>query len=324
MLTTLIVFVLGGVLLNASTRAGSTWMGFFILFGAAAVGRLLSGILLGLMHDPERTAGTDSMRLRDSWLHIKTSLKDPTFRNYSLFVAALQGAVAVSAPFFAVYMLRDLQFTYLQFSLNSVASIATQFFFLRRWGRLSDRFGNHWVMVICAASIPVIPILWMLSPNQYYLIFVQIVSGVFWSGFTLSTANYLYDIRPHQTNFALYAAIQSGTSALAVCLGGIFGGYLASLAPRIAETIAQSWQMPSDLFIVFIATTVLRLAVVAYFIRRLEEPHLRKRPKLLEIVFRVSRVNTVSGVSLDWLSVARKEKRRAVDENRDADSNCDT
>lgn len=82
--------------------------------------------------------------------------------------------------------------------------------------------------------------------------------------------------------------------------------------------------MPSDLFIVFIATTVLRLAVVAYFIRRLEEPHLRKRPKLLEIVFRVSRVNTVSGVSLDWLSVARKEERRAVDENRDADSNCDT
>ncbi|HAT58112.1 MAG TPA: MFS transporter, partial [Gammaproteobacteria bacterium] len=92
-------------------------------------------------------------------------------------------------------------------------------------------------------SIPVIPVLWMLSPNQYYLIFVQIVSGVFWSGFTLSTANYLYDIRPHQTNFALYAAIQSGTSALAVCLGGIFGGYLASHAPRIAETIAQSWQM---------------------------------------------------------------------------------
>ena len=132
MLTTLIVFVLGGILLNTSTSAGLTWVGFFILFSAAAVGRFLSGILLGLMHDPERQTGTDAMRLRDSWLHIKTSLKDPTFRNYSLFVALLQGAVAVSAPFFAVYMLRDLQFTYLQFSLNSVASIATQFFFLRR------------------------------------------------------------------------------------------------------------------------------------------------------------------------------------------------
>ena len=319
MLTTLIIFVLGGLLLNASTRAGSTWTGFFILFSAAAVGRLLSAILLGLMHDPERQTGTDTMRLRDSWLHIKTSLKDPTFRNYSLFVAALQGAVAVSAPFFAVYMLRDLQFTYLQFSFNSVASIATQFLFLRRWGRLSDRFGNHWVMVICAASIPVIPVLWMLSPNQYYLIFVQIISGVFWSGFTLSTANYLYDIRPHQTNFALYAAIQSGTSALAVCLGGIFGGYLASHAPRIAETMVQSWQMPSDLFVVFITTTFLRLAVVAYFIRRLEEPHLRRRPKLLEIVFRVSRVNTVSGVSLDWLSVARKGEHRTVAEDQTAD-----
>ncbi len=322
MLTTLIVFVLGGILLNTSTSAGLTWVGFFILFSAAAVGRFLSGILLGLMHDPERQTGADAIRLRDSWLHIKTSLKDPTFRNYSLFVASLQGTVAVSAPFFAVYMLRDLQFTYLQFSLNSVASIATQFFFLRRWGRLSDRFGNHWVMVICAASIPIIPVLWMLSPNQYYLIFVQIISGVFWSGFTLSTANYLYDIRPHQTNFALYAAIQSGTSALAVCVGGVFGGYLASLAPRIAATVEQGLQLPSDLFIVFIATTILRMTVVAYFIRLLKEPHLRRRPKLLEIVFRVSRVNTVSGVSLDWLSVARKKESRTAEPSAASDQSA--
>ena len=77
--------------------------------------------------------------------------------------------------------------------------------------------------------------------------------------------------------------------------------------------------MPSDLFVVFITTTFLRLTVVEYFIRRLEEPHLRRRPKLLEIVFRVSRVNTVSGVSLDWLSVARKGEHRTVAEDQTAD-----
>jgi MFS family permease len=311
MLTTLIIFIAGGLLLNASAESGNAWLGFAVLFGCAALGRFISSLLLWRMHDPEPDAGANAMRLRDSWLHIKESLRDPAFRRYSLFVASLQGAVAVSAPFFAVYMLRDLQFTYLQFSINSVASIATQFLLLRFWGRFSDRFGNHLVMVICAASIPLIPILWMLSEHPYYLIVVQIISGVFWSGFTLSTANYLYDIRPHQTNFALYAAIQSGTSALAVYIGGIFGGLLASRSSALAQWLLPDFNLPSELFVVFVATTLLRLAIVAYFLPKLEEPTLRKRPKLLQIIFRISRVNAVSGVSLDWTSVDKKPTRRA-------------
>jgi MFS family permease len=140
---------------------------------------------------------------------------------------------------------------------------------------------------------------------------VQIISGVFWSGFTLSTANYLYDIRPHQTNFALYAAIQSGTSALAVCIGGIFGGLLASRSSALAQWLLPDFNLPSELFVVFVATTLLRLAIVAYFLPKLEEPTLRKRPKLLQIIFRISRVNAVSGVSLDWTSVDKKPTRRA-------------
>ena len=97
---------------------------------------------------------------------------------------------------------------------------------------------------------------------------------------------------------------------------------MASLAPRIAATVEQGSQLPSDLFIVFIATTILRMTVVAYFIRLLKEPHLRRRPKLLEIVFRVSRVNTVSGVSLDWLSVARKKESRTAEPSAASDQSA--
>ena len=246
------------------------------------------------------------MRLRDSWLHIKESLKDPTFRNYSFFVAGLQGAVAVSAPFFAVYLLRDLQFTYLQFSLNSVASIATQFFMLRFWGRFSDRFGNHLVMVISSCAIPIIPLVWLVSPNPLYLLLVQVVSGIFWSGFTLSTANYLYDIRPHHTNFALYAAVQSGSSAMMVFCGGLLGGYLARHSPEIADAMIDVWEPGSDLFVIFVTTSILRSAIVAYFVPRLKEPQSRNRPKLLDVIFRVARISSISGVALDWMSVTRK------------------
>ena len=307
MAASLLVFIGGGVLLSYTDAANQVWIGFALLFGVAATGRFISAILLWCMHDPESESSLTRMRLRDSWLHIRESLKDPTFRNYSFFVACFQGAVAVSAPFFAVYLLRDLQFTYLQFSLNSIASIATQFLMLRFWGRFSDRFGNHLAMVISSCAIPVIPLAWLVSPDPVYLLLVQVGSGIFWSGFTLSTANYLYDIRPHHTNFALYAAIQSGSSAMMVFCGGLLGGYLARHAPAIADGIVEVWKPDSPLFIVFVTTSILRGTVVAYFMPRLKEPKIRNRPKLLDVIFRIARISSVSGVSLDWMSVTRKD-----------------
>ncbi|MEZ5490235.1 MAG: MFS transporter [Gammaproteobacteria bacterium] len=317
MAASLMIFIGGGILLSWTDRADRVWLGFALLFGVAATGRLVSALLLWQMHDPEPEASKSAMRLRDSWLHIAESLKDPTFRHYSFFVAALQGAVAISAPFFAVYMLRDLQFTYLQFSLNSIASIATQFMMLRFWGRFGDRFGNHLMMVICSCSIPLIPLLWLVSPEPLYLICVQIVSGIFWSGFTLSTANYLYDIRPHQTNFALYAAVQSGTSALMVAIGGVFGGYLARHATDISESLAEFWQPGSALFVVFVSTSVIRALVVACFVPILKEPEIRKRPRLLDVILRVARINAISGVALDWMSVTRKDVSTDEPEDRE-------
>jgi MFS family permease len=319
MIASLLVFVFGGVALTVTDRAGLVWFGFALLFLIAAVGRLLSAQLLARMHDPLQEPALSTGELLLSWQHVRESLRDPQFRHYSFFVAALQGSVAVSAPFFAVYMLAELQFTYLQYSLNSIASIATQFFMLRHWGHFADRFGNHLVMVFCSCLISIIPLLWLLSPNFYYLVLVQMVSGVCWSGFTLCAINYLYDIRPHQTNFALYAAIQSATTALAVCGGGLLGGYVARHVGDIAMVLAVFWQPERLLVIVFVVSSILRLAVVAGFLPLLEEPRIRRRPHLLEVVVRVVRFNAISGIALDWMSVARKS-RTGSDDKVDSES----
>lgn len=319
MAASLLIFIGGGSVLSLSAASERTWIGFALLFGVAAGGRMVSSFLLSRMHDPEPDSAQNAMRLRDSWRHVRDSLRDPTFRNYSFFVACTQGAVALSAPFFAVYMLRDLEFTYLQYSINSIASIATQFVMLHFWGRFSDRFGNHLVMMISSCMIPIIPLLWLVSPDRNYLLLVQVISGVSWSGFTLSTANYLYDIRPHNTNFALYAAIQSGTSALLVFCGGLLGGYLGGHAPEIAMGISDYWTPGSSLFIVFITTALLRMLVVAYFMPKLKEPKIRRRPRILEVIFRVARFNAISGVALDWVSVTRKSSSKDPDKSSEDD-----
>lgn len=152
MLSSLAVFLGGGLLLSYSDNHGYAGLGFSILFLIAAIGRYASAFLLAAMHDPvshvevEKTEKTLS-RLLSTFTH-------QHFRQYCLFVAGMQAMVAISAPFFAVYMLNDLQFSYWQFVLASVASIALQFLSFRFWGRCCDSYGNRAVMVITCSIIP--------------------------------------------------------------------------------------------------------------------------------------------------------------------------
>jgi len=311
MMASLAIFVSGGALLSLSERVGVVWLGFALLFAAAAAGRAMSSRLLSQMHDPDPSPHPAGRKgFWHSCLHMRASLKDKTFRDYSFFVAGMQGVVAISAPFFAVYMLRDLQFTYLEYSLNAIASITTQFLTLSFWGRFSDRFGNRLVMLFSSAVIPIVPLLWLFSADHYYLLLVQMVSGFVWSGYSLSTANYLYDIRPHKSDFAVYAAMQSALSAAAVFVGALLGGFIATGAPVLVEAIPFLEGMRSPLFIVFVASFALRVAVAVWFIPRAAEPRVRKRPKVLQIIYRVSRFSAISGIALDWLSVTRRTPRK--------------
>jgi MFS family permease len=178
---------------------------------------------------------------------------------------------------------------------------------LRFWGGFSDRFGNRLVMLITSGMIPLLPLLWLIPPNFYYLLGVQVVSGIAWSGFSLSTANYLYDIRPHQTDFAVYAAVQSCLSASAVFIGALVGGFIAAIAPDLLQRLDITELMRSPLYVVFITTAILRISVTLWFVPRAVEPRIRRRPQMLQVVYRVARLNALSGVVLDWLTVTRKK-----------------
>jgi MFS family permease len=326
MVASLVVFAGGGALLSLSERAGVVWLGFAALFTTAAIGRSISSRLLFLMHDPDPRPHRDRRKgFLQSMKQLYGSLQDKTFRDYSFFVAGMQGVVAISAPFFAVYMLRDLQFTYMQYSVNAIASIVTQFISLSFWGRFSDRFGNRIVMQFCCMTIPIIPVLWMISPDPTYLILVQVVSGLVWSAFSLSTANYLYDIRPQKSDFAVYAAVQSALGAIAVSIGAVFGGLIAASTPFLFERLGflDNW-LSSQLFVVFFVTAILRFAVALWFLPRANDPIARRRPKVLQLILRVSRFNAITGVSFDWLSVTRKNSRSSSKDATDSEESTET
>lgn len=306
MLSSLAVFLLGGGILSAAEHWGMTWLGFCLLFGAATIGRAISAKLLWQMHDPDphlpRIPGV-FMRTLGQY---RQAMHEQTFRRYSLFVASMNAMVAISAPFFAVYMLQDLRLSYFEYVLTNIASVATQFLTLGAWGRFSDRFGNRIVIKITSALLPTLPLLWVFSDNFTYLLLIQVFSGFSWAGFSLSTANYLYDIRPFRSDFASYAALQSSLSAIFVFFGALAGGVIAFQADSWIKTLDWAW-LSHAVFVVFIASSCLRTLVAFWFVPRLIEPHVRPRPKLLQLVLRVRGFNAISGLVLDWLTVTRRK-----------------
>ncbi|MGL4640101.1 MAG: MFS transporter [Shewanella sp.] len=308
MAASLSVFFVGGGILTFTDSQQMAWLGFTLLFSMAAMGRWVSAWLLLNMHDPEPHLPKQPGVFVQSLRQFRQAWQDKVFRQYSLFVAGMQAMTAISAPFFAVYMLEELKFSYFEFVLASVASIVTQFVTLAFWGRFSDLYGNRLVMIITSSLIPSLPLLWLFSTHYGYILLLQAFSGLAWSGFTLSTANYLYDIRPFRSDFAAYAALQAALSAGLVFVGAMVGGTIAThAADFLAWSGWGSW-LESPIFVVFLVSTCMRTLVTLWFIPRSVEPKIRPRPKLLELVFRIRGFNAISGVSLDWLTVVKRRK----------------
>ncbi len=307
MLTVFAVFSGGGILLGLFEQQGIALKGFAVLFLLAGIGRSVSAWHLYRMHDPDPSLEVPPGNFVATVRRIRDAFRHRSFSHYSLFVASMQSAVAVSAPFFSVYMLRDLQFSYWEFSINTGVSILTQFFTLAAWGRVCDRWGNRFVMVTSSLLLPVIPALWLVSTDFYYLCFVQMLSGIAWGGFTLSTANYIYDLRPPRANFASYAAVQSSLGACGVFLGALAGGALATLMAQHAPALPDIIEPTHPVVLIFLTSAVLRLGIVCWFIPHLKELRVREHPGVMQVIYRISRFTPGAGVVLDWLTVSRKK-----------------
>lgn len=326
MTAALLAFLGGGFLLNEFQRFDISTIGFFILFFVAMSGRFVSAYLLKKHPSEEVESSFENIEaFSRTWSQLKLALSDKSFREFTLFLALMNGAVAISAPFFAVYMLRDLSYTYLEFTLNIGASILMQCFMLGAWGRISDQMGNRVVMLATGGIIPFLPLLWLFSTNYFYLIFLQLLSGFLWSGFSLSTGNFLYDLRPHRTHFSTYSAVNACIVAFGVFVGSLVGGLLAG-----AEYSDELFKMilgretVSTIFWVFLCSSSLRILIIIWFWPKAQELRIKRRPELRELVFRIARFSQVSGPVFDWFNVSSRRGFSPRDKHTETSSDFKT
>jgi MFS family permease len=216
-----------------------------------------------------------------------------------------QFSVSIASPFFTVYMLRDLKFTYLAFTVNTATAIFAQFLTLAQWGRISDVFGNRRILAATGILIPLMPLLWVFSSNFWYLILIQALSGFAWAGFSLSASNFVYDlIAPNRR--ATYLAIHNVIASIGIFSGAMLGGFLGAVLPTDL-TIGDyhlSWLSP--LTGVFVVSTIARAAVVIGLIPKVREVRPVRDISLRELIFRVTRLNALSGVFFEIVGTRPK------------------
>jgi MFS family permease len=286
-------FVAGGIL-QVLTKNG--FLGFSIIFAGAMVSRFFSFYFLSQMVYPSVIVPKIK---QVSILKLATTLGSTNIGKYIIFNALINLSASFSAPFFSVYMLRELKFSYLTYVIINGTATLTTILFMPFWGKRIDRAGSIKVMKTGSLFVTILPILWLFSANIYYLCGVQVISGFAWSGCILALNLFLYYAAPVE-NRTRYIALSNALMFGGTALGSLLGGIMAPIVPAI---------LMNRLFTIFLISGVARILVVIFFMPGIYE--VRKVPKTSyrEILFgglQFAYVKSLSGNVLR--SFKKKEK----------------
>jgi MFS family permease len=280
--TLIFSFLAGGLL---QLLQPNVFLGFALLFGGALVFRFLSLYFLARMYElPQAQTNGRHERLGD----LARSLPSTNLGHFTIFVALISFSTNLAAPFFTVYMLRDLHFSYLTFVIITSVGALTALFFLSYWGKRADRAGNVRVVRITAILVPFIPLLWLVSSQPYYLAVVETFSSFAWAGFNLAAMNFVYDAAPPEGR-TRHIAVFNAMNGTAICLGALTGGFMAGRLPPL---------LGHNLLTLFAISGALRFIVVALFLRRFAEVrHVQKTALASLLLGRHKAEGNVSGLN---------------------------
>lgn len=172
---------------------------------------------------------------------------------FTTYLVFMNFAVMIAAPFYAVYMLRELHMGYALFASLITLGVAARIISFKYWGRLNDKFGSRRTLIVTAFLAVFIPLFWLFAGDALAVAAIMIIDGLIWAGFDLVTFNYLLDITPAERR-PQYVANHNFFAGLGVMLGALAGAILAS------SVEGDVFFALSGLQIIFLLSFILRAA----------------------------------------------------------------
>jgi len=259
--TGLVSMMVAGLFLDAFKKSNVLFC-FAALFFLAMVARLVSRHFLTKQYEPKfkeekRYYFSFFQFMKQIWTRDK---KANNFGRFTIYVALMSFAVNLAAPFFAVYMLRYLNFSYTVFVVVIMNSFLVRLLSMPWWGKFSDKYGRLKTLKIGGFLISFIPILWLYSSNPIYLVMVEMFGGLVWAAFDLASFNFIYDMVSRQKRGICFSYLNV-LNGFGVFIGASLGGLLA--------IHLQIGIMP--ILFLFLISGILRLLVSMIMLPQLSE-----------------------------------------------------
>ena len=193
-----------GLALDRGQRAAMAGPVLQALAAAASIAGACSVVLMARQHAAprreQRTLGTAAML---------APLRDPQAQRLVAYEVAWNAACGLSAPFFGLYLLRDLQTGYALLAAQGAGVAAARFAGASAWGRAVDRVGARRVLVVCTAGLAFAPLAWIASgPGRLWPLAVDAaIGGVLFGGHTVASFAMPLSVAPRRDRSFFLAAI---------------------------------------------------------------------------------------------------------------------
>jgi len=180
--------------------------------------------------------------------NIAAPFRDPNFRSVLRYILAWNAATNLAAPFLAVYLIQQLQFSLATVTTLWVTSQVANAFVLYIWGRLSDRLSNKAVLrvalplyFLCMLGIAFTALLPGVADFALPVLYaLHIAMGAAAGGIGLATGNLGLKLAP-QVQGTAYLAATSLVSSVTGGIAPLIGGALAHWFEAAGLSVVVHW-----------------------------------------------------------------------------------
>lgn len=252
----LATFYLMGFVLDRTTGFESRSYAFILAlaFLASAV-----SVVLYCGVRPLATPKTIEKKPALSFVNFLKDTRKNHLGTFILFVSLYTFAVNLAGPLFASYMLRDLNFSYMTFTVVVSSEYIARIISLTFWGRQVDKSGSLRILSQVSYFIPFVPILWLFSSNYLYLCGVQMLSGTVWAAFDLSVQTFIYKATPPDQRLR-YIVYHRSLTSFSIALGAITSAFMLNHMFSV---------FGSQILGMFLISGLLRLAIARLMLPKL-------------------------------------------------------
>ncbi len=176
--------------------------------------------------------------------------KDANFKELMMFLGSWNFAVNLAAPFFTVYMLKKLELNMSLIISLTIVSQIMNFWFLRTWGRFSDRYSNKSVLGVSGPLFIacVLAFAFTTMPEKHVLtipllIAIHVLMGISTAGVTLASGNIGLKLAP-KGQATVYLATNSLVNSFAAGIAPVLGGRFADFFANRELSLMLKWISP--------------------------------------------------------------------------------